>query len=120
MQLAGSSWTLVEFETEKDMIAVVKDAPATLTFGAEDEQANRINGTGGCNRYFGSYTLTNDSISVSPLGATRMACSPEQMAQEDRFIQALSTATSYELRNDELLIKYSGGTLRFVPATPQV
>ncbi len=115
MELAGSSWTLISFETEGEVVSAVKDAPATLTFAAEGEEVNRISGTGGCNRYFGSYMLTNDRLSVSPLGSTRMMCEPEQMAQEDRFFQALSTAESYEL-SDELLIIYAQGKLRFKPS----
>ena len=116
MELAGSSWTLTRFEMEKEVVPAVKDGPATLTFAEEGEQANRISGTGGCNRYFGDYTLTDDLISVSPLGSTRMICDPERMAQEDRFFQALSTTESYNLSNDELLIKYAEGMLRFKPS----
>lgn len=37
-----------------------------------------------------------------------MMCSPPQMAQEDRFFQALAAAERCELSNGELLIIYTG------------
>lgn len=114
MELAGSTWTLVSFEMDEEVIRAVSEGPVTLTFAAKGEQANRISGNGGCNRYFGSYTLTNDRINFGPLGSTRMACEPVRMGQEDRFFHALSTAERYELSNGELLIIYVSGTLRFV------
>ena len=114
MELAGSKWILVRFETDKEVIPAVKESPATLTFAENGEQANKMNGSGGCNRYFGNYKVTNDQITISPLGSTRMMCDPTRMAQEERFFQALSTAKSYEQSDGELLITYAEGTLRFV------
>ena len=114
MDLADSSWTLVSFEINKEVIPVATEAPTTLTFSEKGEQGNRIGGSGGCNRYFGSYTVTNDQITFGPLGSTRMMCDPTRMAQEDRFFHALSTAERFEGNDSELLITYSDGTLRFV------
>ena len=117
MELAGSAWTLVSFETDIGVILAATEAPATLTFSAEGEQAGRLGGSGGCNRYFASYTLTSDRLHISPLGSTRMMCSPVRMAQEVRFFQALAAASRCELSNGELLIVSAGGTLRFAPTT---
>jgi heat shock protein HslJ len=105
MQLAGSSWTLVSFETDTGVIPTVTKAPVTLS------------GSSGCNRYFASYTLTGDRIQIGPIGATRMMCNPERMDQEVRFFQALSAAERCELSKGQLLIVYTGGTLRFAPTT---
>ena len=116
-KLAGSAWTLISFDTDTGVIAASQQTPATLIFSAADEQAGRLSGSGGCNRYFASYTLTADRLQVRSLGATRMMCSPVQMEQEDRFFQALSTARRCEMSQDELLIAYAGGTLRFAPAS---
>ncbi|HXZ05192.1 MAG TPA: META domain-containing protein [Ktedonobacteraceae bacterium] len=119
MKLAGSAWTLVSFETDTEKIPAVTEAPATLIFSAEDEQTHRLSGSGGCNRYFASYTLAGDRLSIGPLGSTRMMCGSNRMAQEDRFFQALSTAERCEQSNGELLIAFSGGMLRFMPVTKQ-
>ena len=118
MELAGRMWMLVSFETDMEVIPAATEAPATLAF-SEGEQADRLGGSGGCNRYFASYTLTGDRLSLGPLGSTRMMCSPARMAQEARFFQALSAAERCELSNAELLIIYAGGTLRFAPTPPQ-
>jgi heat shock protein HslJ len=118
MELAGSTWRLVSFETDTEVIPSLPESPATLAF-SEGEQAGRVGGSGGCNRYFASYTLTGDRLRISPLGSTRMMCSPARMAQEARFFQALSAAERCERSNGELLIAYARGTLRFVPTTLQ-
>lgn len=115
MELAGSSWTLINFETGTRVIRASREAPATLIFSAAGEQADRLSGSSGCNRYFASYTLTGDRLHIGAMGSTRMMCDPLRMEQEDRFFQALSTAERCELSQGELLIEYAGGMLRFAP-----
>ncbi len=115
MQLAGTAWTLVGFETDAGVIPAAV-AAATLAFAADGEKAGRLSGSGGCNRYFASYTLTGGRLTIGSMGSTRMMCGPDRMAQEDRFFQALQAAERYELRGDELLIAYAGGMLRFARA----
>ena len=117
MGLAGSAWTLISFETDTGVIPAAREEPATLTFSAAGEQADRLSGSGGCNRYFASYTLTGDRLHIRAMGSTRMMCDPVRMAQEDRFFQALSNAEHCELSHGELLIAYAGGTLRFAPSS---
>ncbi len=121
MELAGSAWTLISFETSTGVIQASTVAPATLIFSVAGEQANKVSGSGGCNRYVGSYTLTGDHLRIGPLASTRMMCDPLRMEQEDRFFQALSSAERCELSQSELLIAYTGGKLRFAstsaPAT---
>src|SRR5215472_8479673 len=106
MELAGSAWTLISFETDTGAIRASTEAPATLTFSPVGEQAGRISGSGGCNSYSGSYILTGDRLHIGPLASTQMICDPVVMEQEDRFFQALSTAERCELSQGELLIAY--------------
>lgn len=117
IELAGSSWTLISFETSTGVIEASTEAPATLTFSAAGEQAGSLSGSGGCNRYFSSYTLTGDRLRISQMGSTRMMCDPVRMEQEDCFFQALSTAERCELSQGELLIVYVEGTLRFASSS---
>lgn len=50
-----------------------------------------VNGTGGCNRFFGKFSLNqNNEFSAPELGSTMMSC--ENMAQEDKFMKILSPA----------------------------
>jgi heat shock protein HslJ len=117
MELAGTAWTLVDFVTDTGVIPALAEAPATLDFSKEGEKEDMLSGRSGCNRNFASYSLTDNHLSIGPLGSTRMFCSPAQMAQEERYFQALATARRCELSNGVLLIRYTGGTLRFERTT---
>jgi len=113
MELAGTAWILVNFESETGVIPALVEAAATLDFSKDGETKGMLSGGSGCNRYFASYSLVGDHLSIGPLGSTRMFCGPAQMTQEERYFQALATARRCELSNGVLLIGYAGGTLRF-------
>lgn len=108
-ELAGTAWTLTHFETDAGSVPALAEAPGTLEFAV----GGRVGGTGGCNRYFAGYTLSGNGLTVGQMGSTRMMCSPERMAEEDRFLQALQEARSYQRQGDALTIEYAGGTLHF-------
>jgi heat shock protein HslJ len=116
MELAGTVWTLVGFETAAGVVPAVPHAPATLEFSEGDEWAGSVGGSGGCNRYFASFSRSGEQLSIGQAGSTRMMCGPEQMDQEDRYLQAIQLVERCEIRDGELLLTYSGGTLRFAPA----
>ena len=44
MELAGTAWTLVEFETDTGVIPALEEAPATLDFSTEGEKAGMLSG----------------------------------------------------------------------------
>ena len=66
-------------------------------------------GNAGCNRYFASIAIEDASLDVGPIGATRMACSPELMELEQRFTELLQGAASYEVRDGQLVITSADG-----------
>lgn len=113
MELAGTAWTLADFETDMGVIPALEEAPATLDFSMDGEKESSISGRSSCNRYFASYRLADDQSSIGQPGSTRMFCSPVQMTQEERYFQALATARRCELCNGVLLIGYTEGTLHF-------
>src|SRR5262249_36092639 len=55
--------------------------PVTLQLGADGNASGR----GGCNGYGGPYTLAGDALRFGPLAATKMACAPALMDQEQRY-----------------------------------
>ena len=60
------------------------------------EAEGRVVGSGGCNRIFGSYELSEvDRISIGPLASTKMMCPPEIMDNEADFIAAIESARSF-------------------------
>lgn len=67
------------------------------------DETSRISGSAGCNRFTGAYSFdeTAGTLTVSPLGVTRMYCSaPGVMEQERRLITALQAATTVETTAD--------------------
>jgi heat shock protein HslJ len=88
---------------------------ATLRF---DTDTTRVSGFGGCNRYFGEYTLDGASLRFRALGMTRMACN-EGMTLEQQLGAALEATRAYRLSGGELtLLGESGPVATFVRPTP--
>jgi heat shock protein HslJ len=72
------------------------------------EPDGKLGGYAGCNRFFGNYQLSGNTISIEPLGMTRKACPSQIMSFEISFIEALQSAktvaraeTRIALRNDQ-------------------
>ena len=71
--------------------------------------ADRVAGTGGCNRFFGGYAVSGESISFNGVGSTRMACAPEIMARETAFFGVLNGAQRFARTGDQLVITAADG-----------
>jgi heat shock protein HslJ len=111
LDLAGSSWRLVQF-TSKDDGAMRPDDPAnyTLRFGADGRLAVRAD----CNR--GSATWKSNGtaeLTIGPVAATRAMCPPGSMS--DALLRDLSNVASAEIRDGRLLLalKMSSGVYEF-------
>jgi heat shock protein HslJ len=107
--LLNTNWDLVTMNGE----APIDGAVPTLSF--EDES---VNGTTGCNSYFGSYTLDGTNLSIGQVGQTEMFCE-ERMEQEQSYLQMLMSAVSLTLENETLTIHTSEGDLVYQPAENQ-
>jgi len=75
-------------------------APITLQLGADGNASGR----GGCNGYGGPYTLAGDALRFGPLAATKMACAPALMDQEQRYFDTLAQVTRYAVADDGALL----------------
>lgn len=63
-----------------------------------NKEENSVNGFSGCNRYFGSYSLNQNKISFSKIGATKMFCANAiQNETEQKFLEALSKTNTYQI-----------------------
>jgi heat shock protein HslJ len=109
--LPGTEWVLMSLKGN----ALIEGREITLRFGEAS-----IEGSGGCNTYGASYTASEDSLSLSGVYWTEMACmEPEGvMEQEQAYFQALNTAASYRVDGDRLQVYNEDGTqvLVFVAA----
>lgn len=94
--LAGTSWTAQSINGQ----AIVGPRTPTLNFAAEQ----RVSGSGGCNSYFGAYTLRSGALSIGEMGRTEMACEVPIMQQEDTFLAALGDARAFDMTNETLTI----------------
>jgi len=111
--IAGTEWLLTHFDwTER----APDTPPVTLEL-----RGGALAGRGGCNRYTGGAKAAEGAggFTIGPVAATRMACAPEAMRVEDRFLAALSSVTSYSFQAGQLVLGYEqqGGrkSLRFSP-----
>jgi copper homeostasis protein (lipoprotein) len=65
-------------------------------------QDKRVNGSGGCNNFTGSFQLQPaNRLSFSPLAATKMFC-PDAQQTEDLLFKALQNTDSYYVSGDTL------------------
>jgi putative lipoprotein len=108
--LVGTRWLLEDLGGA----GVIDEASATLEFPEPGE----VEGSGSCNRFFGTVSIDGNAISIGPLGTTRMACAEAVAMQEVSYIRALQSADRFVLQRTALLIYVRGmqDPLRFITA----
>jgi heat shock protein HslJ len=120
--LPGTGWVLVSQSGHALREGTLKEGTAiTLRFGDTS-----IEGFAGCNTYGGSYSASEDSLRLSDLYWTEMACvEPEGvMAQEQAYLKALNATAGFQIVQDqgggdrlELYDEAGAQTLAFVAST---
>ena len=107
-RFSGQEWRA------SDINGVPVTGDRALTLRLQDgEQAS---GNAGCNSFSGTYQLMRDEgIRFGTLTTTRMACPPEIMEQERRFLSILETVRGYSFYSDGgmSLISPDGRAIRF-------
>jgi putative lipoprotein len=101
--LAGSEWR----PTRIGGIEIAEDAGIFIGFGDD----GKVHGSGGCNRFSGSYAVDGDKISIGPLAATRMFCLDPAMASETLLFGALARATRFARDGIDLTLSDDAGAL---------
>lgn len=93
--LAGSNWTFVSIGGTP----VAADRPTSLQFDGA-----RLSGSAGCNRFSGSYSAADGTLTAGPLMATEMACPGAGMTQEQAFFKLMAAPVSLTFADDGTLI----------------
>ena len=94
-------WILFALEGESIPTETEEGQQAHMVLKLEE---NRVYGYGGCNRFFGSYTMDDPGqISFSQMASSLRAC--EDMDVEIKFLRNLEQVVHYTLLNDSLLLK---------------
>ena len=92
--LTGVKWEVTGYNNGRQ--AVVSPLPGTqLSIAFKD---GKVSGSGGCNSFHGPFKVDGNALSIGPLATMRKLCSAEGvMAQEQAFIAALQTATTWAI-----------------------
>lgn len=120
-EMIGVEWELVSLQPSGESAEDTTGQGITLRFEAD----GAANGSGGCNRFFTSYTVgDNQSLTFGVIGGTLMACGDPADARERRYYQALEDVSAFSLADGELRLKSgASGELVFAgepnaPAAP--
>ncbi|MFW5754572.1 MAG: copper resistance protein NlpE N-terminal domain-containing protein [Marinilabiliaceae bacterium] len=100
--LENKRWVLAEILNDStDRVDSVQERP----FIEFDIQRKKISGFGGCNRFFGKYSIQNDStIRFSEMGATKKHCK-DAMETEDHFFDMLGKCRYLKISKTMLIMK---------------
>jgi len=87
--LVNTKWTLV-------------DKSITTKIPTLSVEANRITGSGGCNKYFSDLVLNaeNGNFIVGNVGSTKMAC--DDMMTEQNYFNLLQQVNKYQVKEGYL------------------
>ncbi len=113
MALTNSVWRLERWSHNGHGVSLLPQVK--LSFAV---QGNQVNGSGGCNRFGGAFSLVGDHLSIGPLQATQRGCADAVMQQESRFFSALEAAQQFTIDPAGQLVltygtKVDGGVLYF-------
>ena len=105
-ELAGSAWTLENFQSSDNAIGVLKPAAPDqyqLMLEADGSVAMKLD----CNRGFGSWKATavdatNGTITFGPMGMSMAACPPGSM--DTRIARDMEHVRTYVLRDGRLFL----------------
>ena len=73
----------------------------TITFAA---LSSRASGNAGCNNYFGDYTITNNTLTLDELAATKKMCGEDAMQVEDKFLETMNKVGGYRIQDNVLTL----------------
>jgi len=104
--LVGTNWTLESFHTADAVSSVIAGTTITAVFGEDGSLA----GSAGCNHYFARYNATGTSLSVGPVGSTKMYCTaPGVMQQEMTYLALLNRTNTFTIEGDRLTLADTNG-----------
>ncbi len=103
--LVGTYWRAVEINGQA-VAPQPEKREAHLSLTAEGK---RVSGSTGCNRIVGTFEQTGDSLRLSKMAATKMACPPPINTQEMAFLGALRATAAAQVAGNTLTLKDAAG-----------
>ncbi len=109
--LFGTRWQLLSYGASDSQIPAIGGVNVTIDFGG----IRNATGFGGCNGYSINYSVDEANIRFDTPMSTLMACLRDDvMNQELFFFQTLQAVTTYEVRDNRLILNYDGGQMIFM------
>ncbi|NYT07580.1 MAG: META domain-containing protein [Methanomicrobiales archaeon] len=110
--LIGTTWYLNSFVDAKGTIWTPGPMfPISLQLAGD----GKLSGNAGCNNYFGSYTLSGNSISIGTLGSTVMSCNETGiMDLEATYLTVLPRMILYQVSGNELTLSDGTGKMTMI------
>ncbi|WP_180053363.1 META domain-containing protein [Acinetobacter sp. YH12236] len=105
--LQNRTWIVNQIgNTEITTTPITRNIPS-LQF---DAATQRVSGADGCNRIMGSYTAGKDTLNLSQMASTEMACL-DNAGLDQKFKEALSKVTHYQVYGKTLKLMDRHGNL---------
>jgi heat shock protein HslJ len=107
--LAGA-WRVTGINNGRQaIVSVLQGSRPTLEFSP----TGAISGFGGCNHYSATYTLTHNTLSLTPPVSTRKSCAQPAgvMEQEHDLLQALQSVSELRQQANRLELRRADGAL---------
>ena len=95
VDLAGSAW--------RPNFISAAELPPGIVMQVEFQPDGKISGTGGCNRFFGGYTVSGNHIKIGPLASTRKGC-PGLLRAETALFARFQAASIFEQTDTTLTL----------------
>jgi len=108
--LGGTAWIVTAYTDAKGtLVDVLSGTEQTASFGLDGS----LSGSGGCNGYSSTYETEEDRITVGMVASTLMFCAEPAglMDQESQFFQALQTAATFRIDQDQLELMNTAGVV---------
>jgi len=111
--LGDTTWILESYGEMGNLNAVLEGTEITAVF---DSTQGQVNGSAGCNSYFGDYEIDNSELSILNVANTEMYClEPEGiMEQEQQYLGLIQDAESYQVQDGTLQINCGDQILIYI------
>ena len=105
-QLQNRTWIVTQIGAQ-----MIKTAPTARNIPSLqfDETSKRVSGADGCNRIMGTYQATGETLVLSQMASTQMACIDSTIPNQ--FNSALANVTNYQVYGKTLKLLDRHGNL---------
>lgn len=110
-----ANWRLVSGYGPEGEVRLIDGADVSLIISGR-----RASGRAACNSYNSRFHAAGDSVRVRGGSMTGMACAPDVLESQEKYLSALYAASKIQRRGDMLILSGDGAELVFelVPAPP--